>query len=796
MKLLKKILIISGIIILIAAISAVVFIRHINHRCLPNFSKDIKLSGLTEEVTVYRDSLGIPHIIAKNETDLYTAVGYVMAQDRLWQMDLLRRATTGRLSEIFGDDFINIDLQLRSLRITEKSKMLYEQADEEINACLQAFANGVNQYINENTNKLPVEFTILGYKPDKWEIFHSYNLAGYLAWDLTAGWNAEIVLFKLKDIIPAEKLKLLIPNLDLQQTYIYNNLNNKISESITACFKNFEKVKNLGLNVFFGSNNWAISGKKTTTGKPILANDMHLGLFAPGIWYQMHQVVERKINITGVVLPGHPMIICGHNDSIAWGMTNVMLDNIDFYQETLNEDSTKYLLNGEWKDLVKTTEIVKSKSGKTFEKGILYTHRGPIISQFKNISSPAISMKWLGNEYSDETKSVYLINRANNWNDFKNAMRTFSSTSQNVAYADVNGNIGMFCSAGIPIRKGTGIFVAPGDTGLYDWQGLVPFENRPYSYNPEEGYVISANNNTVPDFPYVISHWFHLPYRYNRIKELIEEKEKLSVQDNIKIQTDFKSNFALETSDMFIKDLLTIEKSIKENKAIEILKNWNGEYNNNEIAPTLFEMFYFTFLKNIVADEMGMDLYNEFLKEKTFVWSAAINIFSNKESNWYDDITTDEVEKYQDILNKSLTDALTILTDRYGEKMENWEWGKVHQLTLEHPMGSVKILAKLFKLNSGPHPVGGTYHTVSPYSFKFSELFNVNHGASERHIYSLANWNDSKTVIPTGNSGIPASKYYCNQTKLYVNNLYHNDIVSVPIVKQQAKYVMKIIPNE
>ncbi|MBN2519150.1 MAG: penicillin acylase family protein, partial [Bacteroidales bacterium] len=498
----------------------------------------------------------------------------------------------------------------------------------------------------------------------------------------------------------------------------------------------------------------------------------------------------------GVVLPGQPFIISGHNDSIAWGMTNVMLDDIDFYLETLNDDSSKYLLNGEWKDLIIKTENIKSKSGNSFEKIIKFTHRGPIISQFKDISSEAISMKWIGNEYSNELRSVYLLNRADNWDDFKEAMNTFNSTSQNIVYADLKNNIGLYCCAGIPIREGNGIFIAPGDTDKYDWQGLVPFNERPHAFNPETGYLISANNNTAQDYPYHISHWFHPPVRFDRIKELIDSIDKLSIEDHIMIQTDFKSNYAIRMNQEFLNSLKSVDDlSNKEKEVLSILEEWDGVYSVQSLSPTIFETLHMVFIRNIVLDEMGEELYKDFLKEKTFYWSAAINIFKNQNSSWYDNLNTPEkVENYRDILKTSYNETIEMLNKKYGKNIENWKWGKVHQLVLKHPMGTVKILDKLFNLNYGSFEVGGSYHTVAPYSFSFNNLFDVIHGASERHIYSLADWDESLTVIPTGNPGIPSSKYYCNQSELYVNNLYHSDYISRSKIENSYKYKIIFIP--
>ncbi len=798
MKALKKILLIIGIIIVVILIGGIIFINIISKKALPDYHSTVKIESVSEEVTIYRDKYAIPHIIAKNEKDLYIAVGYVLAQDRLWQMDLLRRATQGRLSEIFGDDMVEVDLMLRSLQISKKSNLVLDSCNAEVIAALEAFSIGVNEFINTHQKKLSIEFTVLGYKPEPWTPQNSLNLIGYMAWDLKSGWVAEIALHEIKKLVDSAKFNLLIPDLKKQTSTIYPDfeISSNTVKTVLHMRDEMEKLEDIGLNIFCGSNNWAVSGEKSATGKPVLANDMHLGLFAPGIWFQMHQVIEGKLDVTGVILPGQPFIISGHNDSIAWGMTNVMLDDIDFYAETLNEDSTKYKVDGKWKDLIIMDEVVKSKSGKEFKDKLKFTHRGPIITNFKDVTNDAISMSWVGNYYSNEVQSVYYLNRAGNWNRFKDVMQTFLSTSQNVVYADIEGNIGLYCCAGIPIRRGDGALIKPGDTSLYDWTGFVPFEEKPHIYNPEEGYAISANNNTAPEnYPYYISHWFHLPARYDRIKEMIEAEDKLTIEDHKNIQTDLYGLYAKNVQSKLIEPLNKLENlSEKESKAIAILNVWDFIYSKESIAPTLFEKLYYIFFKNVVIDEIGEDLYKEMLKEKSLAWDATDNFLDHKSSAWFDDVTTnDRAETFMDILELSFKETIEELEKKYGNDMDDWKWAKIHQLSLKHPMGSVNILNKIFKLNTKYYPVGGSYHTVCPYSFKIGgDDFDVVHGASERHVYSVGNWDNSFTVIPTGNSGIPASINYCDQTEMYVNNEYHKDYISIDKIKENAVYIMKI----
>ncbi|MDO8952748.1 MAG: penicillin acylase family protein, partial [Draconibacterium sp.] len=767
---------------------------NIRKGAIPDYNKDIKIKGITGNVTVLRDSFGIPHVYAENETDLYRAVGFSMAQDRLWQMDLLRRVTQGRLSEILGKKMAGTDLLMRALRIQEKSEKILAGASPEIIQALEAFSEGVNEYIRYYP--LPPECKILGYNPEPWEPVQSINLIGYMSWDLKSGWDSEILLHQLQGKVSEEQIQDLIPASENHKTAIYRDFHSpeiKIGEIILSAGSNLEE---LGAQIFYGSNNWAVSGKKSKTGHPLLANDMHLGLMSPGIWYQIHQNVEGKLNVTGLAVPGQPFIIAGHNDSIAWGMTNVMVDDIDFYTEKLNKDSTQYLLDGEWKDLLIKTEIIKTKEGEEIEKTLRLTHRGPIINDFKKGAEIPLSIHWLGNEMSNEIRSMFLLNRAKNWTDFRDAVKTFISVSQNIVYADVAGNIGLQCSAGVPIRAGNGIQIYPGDSSKYDWTGLVPFEELPFEFNPERGYVSSANNKTAPDdYPYYISHWFATSARIDRIREMLEEKQLLGTEDFEAMLRDVKSKKAEEMTPVFMAAIKS-ETNLNafEKEALKKLEEWNFELTKESVAASVFEILYRKVCENLIKDDLSPELFTALLGQQMLLENLMLNILPEKSSEWIDDKTTPEIETFDDIVMRSFKETVADLTSELGNNMHDWRWGKIHTFTLGHPLGVVSILDKAFNLNKGPFEAPGSYHTVMPYSYSYNNLYKVNHGASQRHIFDVSNWDASKTIIPTGTSGIPASPFYLDQTEMYLNNQYHANPFSKAEVEKAVKFRMKLLP--
>jgi penicillin amidase len=801
-----KILKISGIVlvglIVIVLIAGFVFVRTIARKGLPDYNGTVEIPGVQEEVTVYRDPFGIPHIFAFNENDLYEATGYCMAQDRLWQMDLYRRVCTGRLAEIFGEDLIETDLLMRALRIPEKSLRVLERSEKPVLDALESFADGVNEYIGSREKRLPPEFCILGYRPEPWESEHSVYLIGYMAWDLTTGWNDEVFLEKLRRRLGEERIKEFLPDWKYHKIYLGPEMREKLAAVNLDCslLKGNRFLQEMGFDFFCGSNNWTVSGEKSATGKPILANDMHLGLNAPGIWYQMHQVVEGGLNVTGVALAGQPFIVAGHNDFIAWGFSNVMVDNLDYYLERVNPDNPhQYELNGQWQKMDIKKVKIKIKGGQEYEDELRFTHRGPIVSRFHGLEKTAISMRWSGNDDSNEMRSVYLLNRARNWDEFKEAMKTFIAVSQNTNYADVEGNIGIYCCAGIPIRKGgetNSIF--PGWTDEYDWQGYVPFDELPHIYNPACGTVSAANNRTADDsYPYYISRWFVLPYRIDRIREMLDEKEEISLEDFQRMQADIKSKQAELLHGTLCEELKKyLEWNVLENLCLELFSSWDCNPDKKSSAAVIFEQFKKDFLKNVFFDEFGDDFYQEFISSGSVYENALYSIAKEKNPEWCDDVRTEGIEEtFTDIVQKSFRETVEILKERLGKNPEKWEWGKLHTLTLEHPLGSVKLLNVLFKFNRGPYPVGGSSNTVCPYNYSLHNPYAATAGASHRHIYSLADWDESLTVIPTGTSGIPASPHYCDQAELYVNNQYHADHVSKSLVEQNAKYTLVIRGN-
>lgn len=802
----KKLKIFGGgllALLILAFIGALIYAGRIARKGVPDYATDVKLKNMTDEVFVYRDAAAVPHIFAKTEDDLNRATGYVMAQDRLWQMDLIRRATSGRLAEIFGESLVDADVLMRAVRISEKSRRVLAASDPAMVKSLAAFADGVNQYIESHRTRLPLEFTLLGYVPEPWAPEHSLNLIGYIAWMGSDRIGIEGFYYRagLKLGVDSPAFRELLPDPARYQTFIHPEFKLPAAKHPLAAWlgERNAALAELGLAPSAASNNWAVSGERSETGKPLVANDMHLDLFLPGIWYQMHQVVEGQLDVTGVAFPGSPAVVAGHNRRIAWGMTFVHQDAMDFYKETINpENPGEYRFNEGWKPLEIRKESIRVKGGKVVVREIRSTHRGPILSGERDFAKgEAVSMRWLGMDDSNEMRAVSKLDRAGNWDEFCDAARDLVSVGVNVVYGDVEGNIGMYTCAGVPIRaKGDGLAVVPGATDEYDWKGLVPFEELPHSYNPPGGTVSSANNKPADEtYPYVIGHTFDRN-RIERIRQMLAEKPKFSVEDFARMQADVKSVRAEKMAALLLPELLRLTDLTPEEKAaLDLLKAWDFRYTADGAAPLVFERLYQRLARDIAGDELGPELEDDFMAVASGDLMAGI--LERPDSIWWDDVrTTDKRENASEILRRSFGAAVASLENDFGGEARTWAWGQAHSLTLKHPMSQVRILDRIFHLNRGPFKLGGNFDTLNAYSYPRSRPFLVTGGPSQRHIFDMADWNRSLSVLPTGECGVPSSPHYGDQTKLYIADAYHPDYVDRALIEKSAKYRMRIGKEE
>ena len=753
-------------------------------RPLPKTKGTVSLVGLNSQVRVYRDEYGIPHIFAEDEDDLYFAVGYIMAGDRLWQMDLLRRAASGKLAEIFGKGAIQSDKFLLTLGLKRTAQEILKHLSPVSRRILEAYSRGVNAFIRRAKNKLPLEFTLLNYKPEEWRIEDSIAIARLLAWGLSFSWGVDLLLAELREKLGEEKAGELFPDYPEDWPTIVFPFT-RLSERLWALDGEVRSL--VGMNGFCpGSNSWVVAGEKSTTGKPILANDPHLELTAPSKWYELH-VKAKDLDVAGVALVGLPQIVIGHNRRIAWGLTNGMLDDADFFIEKINpRNPNQYWYQNRWEDMEIIQEMIRVRKDTTVSLQIRLTRHGPVISDLHELlkdSKKVVSLKWVGHQVGDEFLAFYRINKARNWEEFTAALRNLKVPGQNVVYADVDGNIGYWYAAAIPIRKkGKGALPCPGWTRDYEWTGFVPFEELPHLFNPPEHFIATANNKVVGrGYPYPISNLWEPPSRIERIREVLQQKEKFSVADFKILQTDQLSPLARRLIPYILK---VLEKErVKDEKLQQIyihLKGWDFQERKESTAAAIFNVFMVKFLENTFKDEIGEKLYKNFLKLPSLPLKAIRRILSSESHSWFDDVTTpDTVETMDDVILRSLNQTITFLREKIGEEIIDWRWDKLHTVTFRHVLGAEGPAKRAF--NVGPFPAGGSYTTLNNGGYSYIKPYDQIIGPSTRQIVDLSDMDKSLAVTPPGQSGHPFSENYRDQVELWLKGLYH------PVIMDSAR---------
>jgi penicillin amidase len=757
----KKILIgLSATMIITFIIAGGIFYNMLSSS-LPQYSGEIKSSKIINDIEIYRDSFVVPYIIAQSDEDAAFALGYLHAQERLFTMDMIRRAGEGRLAEILGEKVIPFDNMFRTVGIKRNIEKNISMYDPSVMKILQAYSNGVNEYLKERKGNYAIEFDVLGYQPEQWKPIHSLIVVKMMAWELNISWWTDLSFAELIQKLGKEKVLEILPDYpENAPTIIADNFKYlpSINSTLAETDKAFRQLMGW-TGTHIGSNNWVVNANKSVSGKPIIANDPHLAFSAPGKWYAA-VIKSPGWNAAGVTLPGVPGVVIGKGENISWVLTNVMNDDADFYVEKLDSSKTKYFFDGQWQNLKIIKDTIKVKDSKDQIITIKETHRGPIISNihpFKfiynkdDIDIQPVSMRWSGNEFSDEMLAFYKLNKAKNWNEFRDAIKYFGIPGQNFVYGDAQGNIGYIMGARVPIRKSNNpTLVFDGTSSENDWKGFVPTDEIPTILNPEENFIASANNKAIKNFKYHISNLWEPSSRIDRIRELLTSKQKQSVSDFKKYQMDQVSPYAKAIVPYILKSFEDIKVKDKNlNISLDLLDKWDFELNKYGQISAIYSVFLKYLLKNIYHDEMGDDLYNRFVFLANVPYRSLLQILEKPESIWFDDIKTKKRETSEEIIRKSLSDALTYLEENFGKDLTNWQWGNMHKVTFKHAFsGNFSLLDKY--INIGPYELGGDgttmFNTEYPFAesieefsmFRHNEFDNVL-GPSMRFIFDFAN---------------------------------------------------------
>lgn len=840
-SILKNILGLTALIIIVLITVGLLF-NSLTKKSFYDESGIIKTKGISNRVNIYKSELGVTQIFADNESDMYFTLGYMHAQDRLWQMDLSRRVAEGRLSEILGKDALDYDVLFRTVGINRSCNKQFEKLSLKSKSILSAYSSGINFFIEQNSKNLPLEFDILNYKPELWKPEHSLMVIRLMGWELNLSWYTDVMFGEIVKKFGFEKAKDFFPDYPDDAPFVIkgesgklindssvSNKKNLFNESLqNQINKNYSDIYESGKNFFdlsksfrnyfgadgthVGSNAWVISGSRTESGKPVIANDPHLTLMVPSKWYEVSIYDnQKKYSVCGFSIPGAPGIAIGHNNSISWGLTNLMCDDSDFF--ILKKDSldkSKYVYKNETLPLDSSVENIKIKNSNDDYVFTAYsTKLGPVVSNlsktgFANnqrflFDSPdeLLTFRWTGFEFSDELETFYNINNAANLKDFENGLKTFGTPALNFVAADTSGNIAYHAAGLIPVRSNFSDESLAGfpSNGETDWSGFVPFNELPAITNPKEGFIVSANNKPLKNYKYYISNLYEPHYRAERIEELIKSNPTVT-DDEVKIIQ--KDVYGIQAKDFCIHlfeafgDSANLTGDFK--TYLDLMKQWDFEFKTNSIPATLFAQFEIELYKNLYKDILGKELFENYLYLKTIPVRNTAKLLNANSSVFFENKFSKE-----QILRKSFYDAVSALISKYGPDLNNWQWGNVHKVYLKHPLGVIPSLSSM--LNIGPYKISGSGTTVSNFEYSFFKAlegneFESNLGPSMRMINDLSMIQRYQSIIPTGESGQPLHRNYEDQARLWVNGDYKTVSTNFEDLKKENLKLLALEPSE
>jgi penicillin amidase len=745
------------VLLLVVAVGGWFFLR----ASLPATTGSLRVQGLSAPVEIVRDANGVPHIFGETDLDAVFGLGYVHAQDRMWQMEMNRRIGNGRLSEVLGEATLSIDKYQRTMGYRRVSEQAWEVLSPLGQATLEAYAAGVNAWIAEG-HRLPPEFIVLGVRPEPWTVYDSLVWMKMMQYDLGGDYELELLRAQLTTLLGPERAAQILP------AYPEDGPNILPPDALSAeTIEGLYTVQNqireqLGMTgLEQGSNNWVIAGSRSETGMPLLANDPHLGASIPAIWY-LAELQGDTLHVTGATFPALPLFATGHNQYIAWGVTNVNPDVQDLYIERVNpENPNQVEVNGAWEEMVIVPEtIVVDGWDEPLEYAARATRNGPLVSDVNQTAS-TVSLRWTALDPDDTTFDAFLaINYAQDWEEFREAMRAYVAPSQNFVYADVDGNIGYVVPGRIPIRRsGDGMLPTAGWNDDTAWERYIPFEELPASFNPEQGYVANGNNRVVDDrYPYLISNDWSEPYRAERIIELIEQYSAdggISMEEMRSIQGD-QFSAQVRTLLPFLTGLPA--RSERQQEAIDLLSGWDGEAAMESAAAALYSAWRVELERALIEDDLSGALFDEMSTRAHPVFVQNILADEALGAAWCDNVRTAPVESCDDTALLALDRALAALEERMGARMERWTWAEVHQTQYPHrPFSDVAMLKWLFHRSI---PNGGDTYTVNVAPVRLTDLYNQYHVPGYRHIVDLQKLNESLFMITTGQSGNVLSPHY------------------------------------
>jgi penicillin G amidase len=767
----------------------------------PNYSGTVILNGLSHEVEVLYDDYGIPHIYAQQEEDAYYALGYVHAQDRLFQMEMLRRAAGGRLSEILGEDLLKVDKLFRTLGLNQFAKENAEKFLSSDTAVWQraalAYQKGINEYVK--SGKTPIEFTIIGIPKTEFTPEDIYLAIGFMSFGFAEGLRVDPVLEKIRREYGDEYLVDFAMQTPPDAEKIRSHkgvIKNAKGDSLIAAIH--QALNQIPVPLWSGSNGWVVSGERTANGFPVLENDTHIGFGQPAVWYEAHIEYPGE-SFYGHHVAGIPFGLLGNNQFSGWGLTMFENDDVDFFIETVNpENPNQVKFKNQWEDLSVRSEIIKVKGKPDVDFEVRSSRHGPLINGIIDHAptDQAVAMSWMLTQQENQAvQAVWLLNHAKDFRDAEKAASMIAAPGLNVMYADVDGNIAWWACAKLPIRPEhvrTKVFL-DGASGNDEYLGFYDFTKNPQSINPPWGYVYSANNQPDSVEGVLYPGYYYPKARAGRIVEYLKQDRKWTLDDMKAINLDVVSNSAPEVA----KEMASVLASFNKPEfadMISLLQNWNGDHKKTDTAPSVYYNMLAQVYYGAMQDEIGAEALHAILA--TSVPKNSVNTFiKNNDSPWWDDVrTSDAQETRAMIFERAAQKVLLRLKENCGEKPAQWVWGKIHTLKHNHPLGKIKLLDKFFSV--GPYAVDGGNEVLNNLHFKLDTTgyFYSDGGPALRKITDFSSIENGETVSPSGQSGNVMSPYYSNQAEMYATGKFRKMLMNRGAIEQVSKNKLMLKP--
>ncbi|RLJ98716.1 penicillin acylase family protein [Tenacibaculum discolor] len=789
MKLFKKSLKIVLLLLVLLSVGVWLFTKTLH----PTYKGELALANISDKVTVYYDEVGVPHINAQNQLDAYTALGYVHAQDRLWQMELIRRIAAGRLAEVFGKDLVRVDKFFSGLGIEEAAEKTIQELDKnsETYKLTEAYLNGINQFIKEGAT--PLEFYLVGLDKENYTVKDVYNVFGYMAFSFAIAHKTDPLLTEVKEKLGEPYVNELLNSFNKNLTL--NKTTNKKAIKAEMSIAVSKIIDQLPIAPFIGSNSWVIAPPKTKNGKVIFANDPHINFSQPSVWYQNH-IKTPDFEIYGFNLALMPFPLLGHNKEYAYGLTMLANDDLNFYMEENNpENPLEYKTPEGFKKYKLLNKHIKVKGGKDTTYQVKESKHGPIMNGLiEHITNDRpVAMNWIYTQLPNKLlEASYKMSHANSLEDFKTGTAQIHAPGLNVMYGDAKGNVGWFSSAKLyELRDSlSSKMYLNGASGKDEIVEYLEFKENPQAENPSWNYVYSANNQPDSVRGKLYPGYYQPEDRAKRIVQLLEPKNDFTKQDVAEMIYDVTSPVVPEIGRELLKSVDKSSLSPSAKKAYSVLENWNGEYLKTNVAPTIYNRFLYEFLTATYKDELGKSFQlfiDTQLQDQVLAQQA-----KRKQSVWWDDIsTTDKVETRNEIITTAFQKAITFLQNQLGENVENWTWNRVISVEYEHAIGKAGGLLRKF-FNVGPFETIGGNEVINNQIFKLDStgVYKIHGGPSTRRVIDFSDVENSIAILPTGQSGNVFSPYYKDQAQKYVDGEFVKMILNEAAIKKSTNKLM------